>query len=104
MDALKHLSEVVLDLGRAKGLTVAERHELTLQLCKTMRDKVRSPGDLVKILGPEHQKQVARQILYQRYLEHWLVESPVRVWILLERSRGSDPTIRWVQPWPMNWP
>ena len=43
-------------------------------------------------------KHVVRQILFRRYLEHWIFEGPLRLWVTLDCAKGEDPTIRAVTP------
>jgi hypothetical protein len=51
-----------------------------------------SPPDVQKKLGrpPKH---VARQILYHRYLEQWVYDSPYFIRIEIECQRGQKPHI-----------
>jgi hypothetical protein len=47
-------------------------------------------------LGPP--KQIARQILYRRYLEQWVYDAPNAVRIEFDCVRGREPQILTVQP------
>lgn len=95
--ARAHLSKAVLLLGENKTLTRAQRTEVTRRLASVLKAKATSPADLAEILGPKAQKQIARQLLYRRYVEHWLVESPVRLRIVLTCVKGEEPVIQAIQ-------
>ncbi len=47
------------------------------------------------ILGPP--RRIARQILYQRYLEQWVYESPLLLRLEFDCRRGQRPVL---QPFP----
>jgi hypothetical protein len=98
-EALEHLTKAVEMLGASKALPREQRAALTARLAKIMQEKIASPRELARVLGPAVQKQLVRQVLYRRYLEHWLVESPVRLWIVVAGVRGEDPVIRSIQAW-----
>jgi hypothetical protein len=55
------------------------------------------PPDQVRdLLGPP--KRVARQILYQRYLEQWVYDAPFDLRVEFECRRGQQPQVQSVQP------
>jgi len=93
-EALRHLTRVATGLAADKGLTQVDRHELTARLARVLADKAREPGDLEAVLGTRAVKQVARQVIFRRYLEQWSYEAPVRLCVTLEWPRGKDVVIR----------
>ena len=98
-EAVKHLTKVANGLAADKTLTRAERRDLTARLAKVMADKVRRPEDVEAILGAKAKKQVAREVYYRRYLEHWLFESPVALCVTLDCAKGQDPVVRAIHAW-----
>jgi hypothetical protein len=46
-----------------------------------------TPADVRQLLGPPH--RVARQILYHRYLEQWVYDTPGTPQIEFDNSRGQ---------------
>ena len=96
--ALKHLTSVARALAQSPALTAKERGELTTRFAEVLGERVRSPGALAQVLGPEHRKAVTRQILYGVYFEQWLVEAPARIWVTVGRQRGEDARVRSVKP------
>lgn len=56
------------------------------------------PDTLAGILGPDKRLKVSRQLLYQRYLEVWRVEWPVRLRVVYDFHLGRDPVLREVRP------
>src|SRR5438105_969316 len=62
-------------LENSKDFTRAERVELTARLAKAIIERNPTPDEIIRLLGPKARKQVARQMYYRRYLEHWLFES-----------------------------
>jgi len=55
-----------------------------------------SQAEVQRLLGPP--KRVARQILYRRYLEHWVYDGPNAVRIEFDCVRGKEPQILTVHP------
>ena len=55
-----------------------------------------SQEEVRRLLGPP--KQVARQILYRRYLEQWVYEGAGAVRIEFDCVRGKEPQILTVHP------
>jgi hypothetical protein len=53
-------------------------------------------ADVRRLLGPP--KQIARQILYRRYLEQWVYEGAKPVRIEFDCVRGKEPQILTVHP------
>jgi hypothetical protein len=99
-EALKHLNRVVKILGTDKTLARAERTELIGRLAKVMSEKTRLPEDIQTVIGPQANKQVTRQIYYRRYLEHWMFDAPLGLWVTLDCAKGQDPVIRAIRPLP----
>lgn len=56
------------------------------------------PATLAGILGPDKRVKISRQLLYQRYLEVWRVEWPVRLRVVYDCRLGRDPVLREVRP------
>jgi hypothetical protein len=52
--------------------------------------------DVRDLLGPP--KQVARQILFSRYVEQWMYDDPVAVRIEFDWRKGQEKQIQTVQP------
>jgi hypothetical protein len=55
-----------------------------------------SPEQVCDLLGPP--RRVARQILYQRYLEQWVYDGPVNLRVEFECRRGQQAQVQSVQP------
>ena len=55
-----------------------------------------SQAEVQRLLGPP--KQMARQILYRRYLEQWVYDGPNAVRIEFDCVRGKEPQILTVHP------
>jgi len=55
-----------------------------------------SPDQVRDLLGPP--QRVARQILYQRYLEQWVYDAPFDLRVEFECRRGQQPQVQSVQP------
>jgi hypothetical protein len=103
-EATKHLMKVIKVLENEKTLARGERADLMRRLARVMQEKLRLPHDVETVLGPQATRQVARQVYYRRYLEHWIFEAPVSLWVTLDCSKGSDPVIRGIQPWSTDGP
>lgn len=97
-EALKHLTTVTNTLRANKTLTRAERESLTNRFVRILQAKARLPEDLAVVFGPMASKQVARQVFYRRYLEQWVVTSPVGLCVTFDCAKGQDPVIRTIQP------
>ncbi len=54
-----------------------------------------SPAAVRAILGPP--RRVARQLLYQRYLEQWHFDQPEVAWVEFDQRRGQEPRLQTVQ-------
>jgi hypothetical protein len=50
-----------------------------------------TPTEMTKLLGPPKRK--ARQILYRRYLEQWIYDSPIPLCVTFNCPRGQDPVV-----------
>jgi hypothetical protein len=58
--------------------------------------KCKTPAEAEDLLGKP--KQIARQILYGRYLEQWTYEDPLPVRIEFDWRKGQEKQIQTVQP------
>lgn len=97
-EAWELLSKAVRSLEKSKELTEAERHECVRRLADILRERGAKPEEILRLMGPDARKQVARQVLYRRYLESWMFETPVRLWVTLDCRKGQDPMVRMVRP------
>jgi hypothetical protein len=71
---------------RAKVFTEAEWTQAVEKVRPGMNfDQVRD------LLGPP--RRIARQVLYQRYLEQWLYESPLPLRLEFDCRRGQPPAL-----------
>jgi hypothetical protein len=52
-------------------------------------------ADVLRLMGRQP-KQIARQILYRRYLEQWVYDGPTPVRIEFDCVRGKEPQIQTV--------
>ena len=60
------------------------------------------PDQVRDLIGPP--KRVARQILYQHYLEQWVYDAPFDLRIEFDCPRGQQPQVQSVQPLRPNRP
>jgi hypothetical protein len=52
-----------------------------------------TPDQVRDCLGPP--KRISRQILYHRYLEQWIYDSPVAPRLTFDCPRGQKPQLIW---------
>jgi hypothetical protein len=90
-ESLRLLERVAQTMKSARPGTQAS---LRRRFIETLAEKARSPADVLLVLGPKTEKQVSRQLLYRRYLEQWIYESPAPAVILLDYQKGQDPVLR----------
>lgn len=78
-------------------LTVTERRDLTSRFASVLFSKNPTVEDVTRVLAPAERKQIVRQAFYNGYLEHWLLDSPLPLWVTLDYRRGRDPKVRSIQ-------
>jgi hypothetical protein len=93
-EAARKMRRRVHDLLTAhKGsATPAELEALADRLAALLPRTVRSPAGVREVLGPPC--QVARQILYRRYLEQWTYDSPLPLYVLFDCRKGEEPRLQ----------
>jgi hypothetical protein len=72
--------------------TQAELDALASRLARSLPEATRSPVEVKEILGAP--TQVSRQVLYRRYLEQWIYDSPVPLCAVFDCLKGQDPSLR----------
>lgn len=92
------LAEAIKDFARSGSDDPRERARFREEVIRALRLLAPPPEALPAILGADHRSAVSRQLLYQRYLESWRVEWPLRLRILYEGRRGQDPEFREIRP------
>jgi hypothetical protein len=97
-ESLQHLNKVARLIGADKTRSRDERTELTRRFVSVLMAKARSTDDIQTALGPQISKQVARQVFYHRYLEHWIIESPLALVVSFECAKGHEQVIRAIFP------
>lgn len=96
-EARRLLHRVVRLLVDAKDLSTAERNRLA-RLFASRLEKA-APEDVTVVLGPSR-SMVIRQVVYRRYLEQWLYETPLPLAVLVDYSRGQEPRVLAVHALP----
>jgi hypothetical protein len=76
--------------------TQAELDTLAARLARALPRAADTPFAVKELLGDPG--QVARQVLYRRYLEQWSYDSPVRLCVVFDCRKGLDPSLRAVYP------
>jgi hypothetical protein len=90
----QRVAEILLAHGR--NATAAELTALTARLAEVLPAAAPSPAAAREVLGPP--QQVARQILYRRYLEAWSYDSPVSLCLVFDCRTGQEPRLQAVHP------
>jgi hypothetical protein len=88
---------MVLD-GQRQSATPAELDALAARLARRLPEAAHTPADVKEVLGKP--TQVARQVLYRRYLEQWTYDSPVRLCVVFDCVKGQDLSLRAAFPLP----
>jgi hypothetical protein len=94
----KRLRERVNDLlqSRRREAAPAELNALAARMAEVLPSALRSPAEVRETLGPP--KHVNRQVLFNRYVEQWVYESPVPVCVVFDCRKGQAPALQTVQP------
>jgi hypothetical protein len=87
----------VLDEQRHTA-TPAELDALAARLARRLPQAAHGPAEVQELLGTP--TQVARQVLYRRYLEQWTYDRPVRLCVVFDCLKGQDPLLRAAFPLP----
>ena len=98
-EAWRCLNKAVRVLEKSKDLTEAERQELGGRFAEVLRERGLSAAEVLRLMGSDARRQVTRQVIYRRYLEHWMFESPVRLWVTLDCRKGQDAMVRMIRPY-----
>jgi hypothetical protein len=73
-----------------------DRRELGRRLAEVLPALSQTPAEVADVLGSE--KQVSRQVLYRRYREQWLYDSPLPLLVVFDVRKGREAKLVDVLP------
>jgi hypothetical protein len=96
-DSAGRLRQRVSDLlaSQEASVTAAELDKLAARLAAVLPETVRTLPEARQVLGVP--TQVARQVLYRRYVEQWTYSRPVPVVLLFDCRTGELPRLQTVR-------
>jgi hypothetical protein len=67
---------------------------LTRRIAHALPGAARSPAEVRELLGAP--KQILRQVLYRRYVEQWIYDTPLTLCVVLHALKGQEARVQTV--------
>jgi hypothetical protein len=98
-DARRLLHRAMQALTERVDLSAKDRERLARLFASSLEKAARSPDDVAEIMGPKSRPIVVRQVVNRLCRERWLYETPLRLAVTVDSTRGRDPQVSGVAVW-----
>jgi hypothetical protein len=78
-------------IEKKQSAAADDLRQLALEVAVALPKTVRTQAEVQEVLGPP--RQVLRQILYRRYHEQWVYDSPLPLCVVFDCPKGQDPSL-----------